>query len=243
MMDRSPFSETYEEARRRFDEAAVKAGATLRSYPVEVSSHHGLSIDVAILGREGDPTLLLTSGVHGVEGFMGSAIQLAFLDQLGQLGQLGQANPLPNIRVVLVHGINPFGFSQLRRTNEENVDLNRNFRTPFADYEGAPPGYASLDLFLNPKSAPGGIDLFRIKTVLQILCKGLSPLKNAIAGGQFEYPDGLFFGGKSPCRSTQLVQEHCDSWLASSQTILHLGVIPLGRRIAELLCLILLTHK
>ena len=32
------------------------------------------------------------------------------------------------VAVVLYHAVNPYGFSHLRRTNEDNVDVNRNFR-------------------------------------------------------------------------------------------------------------------
>ena len=41
------------------------------------------------------------------------------------------------LRVVLLHAINPWGFSWARRVTEDNVDLNRNFR----DFSRpAPPG-------------------------------------------------------------------------------------------------------
>ncbi|MCP4200482.1 MAG: DUF2817 domain-containing protein, partial [bacterium] len=30
-------------------------------------------------------------------------------------------------RVVIVHALNPYGFAHLRRADEDNVDLNRNF--------------------------------------------------------------------------------------------------------------------
>jgi predicted deacylase len=30
--------------------------------------------------------------------------------------------------MILIHALNPYGFAWLRRVNEDNVDLNRNFR-------------------------------------------------------------------------------------------------------------------
>ncbi len=66
--------------------------------------------------------LVVSSGVHGVEGFFGSAVQLAFLEKLPP-----DWRPPEGAAVVLIHALNPFGFAWQRRFNEENVDLNRNF--------------------------------------------------------------------------------------------------------------------
>ena len=58
------------------------------------------------------------------------------------------------LRCVLLHALNPYGFAWLRRVNEHNVDLNRNFLLPGEAYRGSPAGYAALDPLLNPKSPP-----------------------------------------------------------------------------------------
>ena len=62
------------------------------------------------------------SGVHGVEGHAGSAIQCKFLDAVGEK----KAHIPPGVSVVFVHILNPYGFKFQRRFNENNVDLNRN---------------------------------------------------------------------------------------------------------------------
>jgi hypothetical protein len=225
-MSGSYFSKTYSEARRHFKDATAMVGAEVNSYQVDAEPQDELAIDVAILGTESDPAVVISSGVHGVEGFFGSAVQLALLENLKK------AQTLRNIRYVLIHGVNPFGFSRLRRVNEGNVDLNRNFLARIDDFSGAPTGYARLDDFLNPKSLPSRLEPFKLKVIWNIWRKGLQALKEAVAGGQYEYPRGLFFGGKGPCKSTQLVQENCDSWIGSSQKILHIdfhsGLGPFG---------------
>jgi hypothetical protein len=214
-MSDSYFSTTYTEARHRFNEAATALGATVRSYKIDGESDEELAIDVAMLGGESDPAVVVSSGVHGVEGFFGSSVQLALLDNLKKAQTLG------NIRYVLIHSVNPFGFSRLRRVNEDNVDLNRNFLASADGFSGAPDGYASLDAFLNPESPPSRLEPFGLKAIWYISTRGLQALKEAVARGQYEYPLGLFFGGKGPCRSTRIVQENCDSWLASSQKVFH----------------------
>src|SRR6185503_8493082 len=130
--------------------------------------------------------LVHSSGLHGVEGFAGSAIQLQLLDNLPALA--------PDTALVLVHILTPYGMAWLRRVNENNVDLNRNFRGD-EPYSGAPPAYAKLNSFLNPASPPSA-DLYYAKAVFLILRYGMAALKQSVVGGQYEYPKGLFFGGK-----------------------------------------------
>ena len=118
------FSPSYEVARQRFCDAATVAGATVEQHRVDTGDAGAdLTIDVATMGG-GEPSwvVIVSSGVHGVEGFFGSAIQLAWLSR-----QAAGARPADDGAVVLVHAVNPYGFARLRRTNEDNVDLNRNY--------------------------------------------------------------------------------------------------------------------
>ncbi|NQT92399.1 MAG: DUF2817 domain-containing protein [Lentisphaerae bacterium] len=220
------FSTTYAEARRRFIDAAGAVDANVRSYGLDSASPDDLTIDVAVLGADNAPAFVVSSGVHGVEGFFGSAVQLALLERLNA------PNSRKDIRYVLIHGMNPFGFAHLRRVNEDNVDLNRNFLTNTDDYSGAPDGYARLNGFLNPRSPPSRFEPFKLKALWNVWRMGLQALKEAVAGGQYEYPRGLFFGGKGPCKSTQIVQDNCDSWLAASRRLVHIdfhtGLGPFG---------------
>ena len=212
------FSDTYAQARHRFLDAAQAVNATLSSHPVEALGEAPLAIDVAILGDPSAPALIVSSGIHGVEGFFGSAVQLALLQQLRT------APCSNNLRWVLIHALNPYGFAHLRRVNEDNVDLNRNFMIDPGGYTGAPVGYAGLDPFLNPPSAPSRLEPFRLKALGYIRRFGLQTLKSAIASGQYEYPRGLFFGGTAPCAGTRIVQAHCDAWAGAAQHCVHIDL-------------------
>jgi hypothetical protein len=121
----SHFSQGYREARDRFLRAAEARGARLQGRPIAARGARGeeLSVDTAYLGPDQPQRLLaISSGIHGVEGFAGSAIQHQLLaeqwDGLDLPGDTG---------LLLVHAVNPYGFAELRRVNENNVDLNRNF--------------------------------------------------------------------------------------------------------------------
>jgi hypothetical protein len=218
-MDLSSFSASYLEAKTRFREALIRAGGELRAYPIDLGTGEDLTIDVGLLGPAGSVSaVVVSSGCHGVEGFFGSATQLQWLKNVSD-----RTTGLDR-RVVLIHAINPFGFAHIRRFNEDNVDLNRNFLRNIADYQGSPAGYESLDGFLNPKSAPSLFEPFRIKSLWNIWRRGLPALKASIAGGQYEFPRGLFFGGKGPCRSTKIIQEHFDSWISPARDVVHIDL-------------------
>src|SRR5215831_12834065 len=119
------FSSDYRTARERFLRAAEQRRAALTAYAIEPRGARGeeLSVDVAYVGpRDPGVLLVVSSGLHGVEGFAGSAIQHQLLT--AQLDGLA----LPRAAgLLLVHALNPFGFATLRRVNESNVDLHRNF--------------------------------------------------------------------------------------------------------------------
>ena len=183
------FSDTYQEARRRFREVATATGAQISSLPLECRGPDGaaLTIDIGWIGSK-TPTRLLMhcGGIHGVEGFAGSAIQLRALDGLEPVGA--------DDAIVFVHILNPFGMAWLRRFNEHNVDLSRNWLEEGAAWTGAPRVYRLVSHFLNP-AVIRPWDLFYLKAILLILRYGFSPLRQAIAGGQYEDPQGLFYGG------------------------------------------------
>ena len=141
------YHRTYHEARSAFREAATKIGAQLEQHKV-LRGEDGdeLTIDVAIFNSPNPKwTVITSSGLHGVEGFFGSAVQIAFLQKL----VLDNAQPTEG-QFVFLHALNPFGFAQIRRANENNVDLNRNFLLDSQTYDGAPEGYVQLSKFLNP---------------------------------------------------------------------------------------------
>jgi hypothetical protein len=211
------FSETYLVARDRFCESAERLGARLHRYAV--GDGDDLTIDVAIMPDSGgDGRVVVSSGVHGVEGPFGSAVQLAWLDGVRDNGIA------EGVGVVLIHAVNPYGFAHDRRWNEDGVDLNRNFLDEDKEFSGAPAGYVKLDPLLNPQSAPSRWEPFRLKAAWSILRFGLPAIKEAVASGQYDYPQGLFFGGKELSVSARIFREHYASWVGDANRIVHLDL-------------------
>lgn len=211
------FSGDYVVARARFRRAAEALGARQESHPVgqRGPTGEGLSIDVAILGSaQPRRTVVVSSGLHGVEGFVGSAVQHALLrEDLGRPGRIP-----PDVRVVLLHALNPYGFAWIRRVNERNVDLNRNFLRPGERFAGTPEGYEGLDWLLNPRRGPRRLSAFLPKAALLIALKGLTSLKGAVAGGQYDFPLGLFYGGAEPQVTQRILEAELGRWIGSETT-------------------------
>ena len=211
------FSPDYSTARSRFRQMVEAAGGRLDVLPLEARGPAGenLGIDIGSFGAENPRRVLLhSSGLHGVEGFAGSAIQLQFLDSLPRAHA--------ETAFVIVHVLNPYGMAWLRRVNENNVDLNRNClgNDPYA---GAPPVYRDLNSFLNPEGPPTN-DLFALKAVCLMVRHGTPALKQAVVGGQYEYPKGLFFGGKGLQEGLQRYESFLAHRLASARQVLAIDV-------------------
>jgi len=197
------FSADYATARARFRASALRHDVAIEALPITARgpNHEDLNIDIAWLGaRNARRIILHITGVHGVEAYAGSATQLALLAVPPALPADGA--------LVLVHVLNPYGMAWLRRTNENNVDLNRNFLPDSASWTGAPPLYRRLDGLLNPASPPVR-DGFGLRLAVRSLRHGVHAMHQAIAHGQHRYPEGLFYGG---AELQQGPRQFCD-WL------------------------------
>ena len=189
------FSATYDEARSTFLDACRLPGAVVEHHVHPERGRDGevLATDVARLGLpETGRVFFSMSATHGVEGFCGSGAQISALAS-GRYDNLAD-----DLAVVLIHAINPYGFSWLRRVTHENVDLNRNHvdhTIPYPSNEG----YEALRHALCPKVWTAGsravsrsvLDTYRER-------HGKIALQGAISAGQHSHPEGLFFGGNEP---------------------------------------------
>ncbi|MEO3431108.1 M14 family metallopeptidase [Pelagibius sp. CAU 1746] len=223
------FSSDYPEARRRFAEAAERAGARLTSYghPERGPNGEELAADVAWLGPEDAGRVLVSlSGTHGVEGFCGSGVQVGWFDSgLAAEQDAGTA-------YMAVHAINPHGFAWLRRVTEDNVDLNRNF-VDFAASLPDNPGYDELAEALCPPTWDDAT-IAATRGVLRAYAEehGPSGLQAAVTNGQYVHADGIFFGGTAPTWSHLTLKRIFQRHLARAERVAvidyHTGLGPRG---------------
>ena len=217
------FSETYEDARERFRGCAEAKGGELHTLEIAARgpNDESLTIDIAWFGGKTPKRVMLhSSGLHGVEGFAGSAIQLERLDN--ETFEL-----LEDEAIIFVHVLNPYGMAWHRRVNESNVDLNRNFLPAGRPYQGASEGYHAMTGVLNPSSPPG-FDFFLLRAGAKILRYGYNTLKQAITEGQYVFDKGLFFGGhqleEGPRKYVQWLENHLSQVEAIFAIDVHTGL-------------------
>lgn len=164
----------------------------------------GLSQQVAIFRGNDEKYLVHLSGIHGVEGYAGSAAQAAILEYITSRKLYSEKTPsLPTI--ILIHASNPYGFKNNRRTNENNVDLNRNFLTSeqWDMVKARDPNYAhyvELDKLLNPTSMPSKFkilnDIYHLLTAAYHITKyDFTTIKRAMVSGNYHKLTGYGFGG------------------------------------------------
>ena len=223
------FASDYDEARSKFLDAAEAAGASLerRVNPAEGPGGIELTTDLAWLGPDDAGRVLVTlSGTHGAEGFCGSGVQVGWF-------RSGRAAALPADTALLqVHAVNPFGFAWLRRTTEDNIDVNRNF----VDF-GAPlpvnAGYEQYRALICPSDWSDEIEAETTKAIVGHMTS-LQPMamQGAITAGQYADPRGLFFGGHEPSWSRRTIESIVDRRLAQASRVAiidyHTGLGPYG---------------
>jgi len=223
------FSSSYQVAREKFIKAAQEVGASIESFQ---SPHMGplgeaLFTDVAIIGsKHATDYLVLASGTHGVEGFAGSGIQTGLLQE-------GIHNKLESHEgLIMIHAINPYGFAHLRRSNESNIDLNRNFidhTKPYPENKG----YEELADVILPKSLSTWAEIkLRISLLWYRLKHGKVAMKRAVSGDQFSHPTGIFFGGHHETWSNKTLKKIAKRYLSKAKRVIfidfHTGLGPFG---------------
>jgi hypothetical protein len=211
--EESAFSDTYAEARRKFLALATGRNAHLVSaiHPTERGAEgEDLAIDIAVFGdANAEKTLFLVSGTHGQEGFLGSALQIEFLRNI----------VIPDgLNIVALHALNPWGFSHLSRTDEANIDLNRNFTvgpSKLVDDEL----YPILFRAMCPDDwTEETIDWSAVRE--RILGEhGFKRMITVLAGGQIIEPTGLNFVGFGPSWSRSVVSEILPQIFANAQKV------------------------
>lgn len=198
------FPADYRAARAAFAAAAEAAGLgiTTRVHPsAKGPDGKPLFLDTVTIGPcDATKALLLISGTHGVEGYFGSGVET------GLLGEGIAARVPPGVKLVMLHALNPFGFSWNRRVNEDNTDVNRNFvdhaHPPVnADYAALADAIAPTDI------SPAAMKAANAKLRGYAKTHGDFALQSALSSGQYAFPGGLYYGGARPSWSALMLED------------------------------------
>ncbi|HDD61888.1 MAG TPA: DUF2817 domain-containing protein [Chloroflexi bacterium] len=222
------FPTSYQESRIYFRAQLEKVkkvwpSATLDKYLI--SDGEDLTIDwiTAQPIRQNKKLILITTGLHGVEGFVGAAMLDLFIKEYISLLD-------PQVTgIQLVHGINPWGMANTRRVNKNNVDLNRNFmerQEVFLDEFN--PEYKNLDGTLNPVHPLKALwieEIGFLKNVIVNLSRyGVRSMRGAVMLGQQSNPAGLYFSGREFQPETIFLKKLIIQGLSSYGSVLHIDM-------------------
>ncbi|WP_277967375.1 DUF2817 domain-containing protein [Pantoea trifolii] len=201
----------YPTQRARFLAAVQRQNGALTSYAHPLPGPQGeeLFTDVAVIGDANASRLMLViSGTHGVEGYYGSDCQIAWLDTFN-------LTALPaDTAIVMLHLLNPWGAAHLRRVNEDNIDLNRNF-IDFSRSAPANPDYAAWHGIYHGDRASA--DKLLAETLNSA---GWLAVKRVVEAGQYGAADGFFYGGQQPSWSYRMLETIIAHHLSQAKTII-----------------------
>lgn len=181
--------------------------------------------------------IVMTSGIHGTEGFVSSALQHLFVKEMLD-DVLAQGN-----HVLLIHGINAYGFRHSSRFTKSRVDLNRNWfvddNFPGKNFDIAL--YKKFDSMLNPRKRAtyGKLDFatYITTSILPWMRSALNGnLTRAAGEGQYHVADGISYGGQDYEPNyhivKQVLQQYIPQYTHMLMLDLHTG---LGKRQLQLL--------
>jgi hypothetical protein len=214
------YSESWHEATQKFRNKAAKIGAVKWC----VANNHNFDIPYILIGN-GPHKVVINSGVHGIEGYFGSAAQLLFLDRFAS-----RISPelLKNYTFVLIHVINGWGMQNRMREvmdkkNGGLVDLNRNFGVDFSVIDKLPqnPGYElAHDLLLSEPDA-----IIKKNKIKEFRQRHLDDgVWSAISNGQYKHPYGLFYGGCEQMTENKMALSIYDEVMKDAKSLLSIGL-------------------
>lgn len=196
----SGFSDTYAIARKKFIKAAGNANAKIASFkhPEKGPDGEDLFIDFAVIGPDdAENALVLVSGTHGVEAFCGAGIQMNIISNPDELSKYRDT------KLVFIHGHNPYGWAWLRRTNHNNVDINRSY-VDFSKKFTSNEAYKEVQSLM----LPDVFDAAATKAIDDwIEENGQARFFAAALQGQRIDPEGIFYGGLEHAWATKTVMK------------------------------------
>jgi hypothetical protein len=233
-LDLDYFPLNYNQSRQRFVAQAQGLGE-FGSWRIPSQSDTDLFTDHVYLPatKVSKRLMIVLSGIHGLEGYTGAAIQRMLLD--GFIPKLDRTDT----GLLIVHAMNPYGFKNHRRCTENEVNLNRNCSTSPALYQKRNPESLRMSQRFIPKTEVTTIESFMLSRMhrqgdkIQFDDVTLDQFVKAVGQGQWESPEGLEYGGSKPEPQVQALIERLRPLCAQYQDLvlfdLHTGLGDRGR--------------
>lgn len=214
----------YDEVRAHLQELTADLGVEISSHPIDETD--GLYIDSFYLSAAQAQTnlIVLTTGVHGMEGYIGATMLDVFFREIYPTLDTADTG------VLVVANVNPYGMKYFRRYNENNVDLNRNFILDWDTFDlSSNKEYPKVDTFLGPTGKIGNGLWHEVGFYLSLgktaITDGADTISDALLTGQYEYPQGVYYGGRGDEASTVYLKDVFSRCLDSDyENIVHIDL-------------------
>ena len=223
------FFDEYDEVRAHFLDtvkAFEDAGVEYELDSYEIDYEDGLYIDSLYIPSKEEQTnlVVLTTGVHGMEGYIGSVMLDVFWQEVYPDLDKNDTG------ILVIANVNPYGMKYHRRYNENNVDLNRNFIIDWNDWDmSVNKEYPKVESLLSPKKSMKNAFWHEVgfygSLVKNVVSEGANTISDALLGGQYEYPQGVYFGGLGDQESTTYLKGVFEKTLQGAyENIVHIDV-------------------
>ena len=223
------FYTQYDEVRAHLDDkvnALSSCGIAVEKSSYAIDEADGLYIDKILLpaSNESKNLIILTTGVHGIEGYIGAVMLDVFFEEIYPTLNT------ENTGVLIVANVNPYGMKYMRRYNENNVDLNRNFIENWDDFDrSSNKDYPKVVSFLQPEGKMGNAFFhevgFYLSLAKEAVLTGADTISDALLTGQYEYPEGVYYGGNGDEKSTAYLKGVFAECLDGSyENIIHIDI-------------------
>ena len=174
--------------------------------------------------EENTNLIVLTTGVHGIEGYIGSVMLDVFFEDIYPTIDTNDTG------ILIIANVNPYGMKYMRRYNENNVDLNRNFIEDWDNFDRTcNKEYPKVKDFLQPTGKMGNAFWhetgFYLSLAKEAVFTGADTISDALLTGQYEYPEGVYYGGNGDEKSTTYLKGVFNDCLESEYSnIIHVDI-------------------
>ena len=204
------FLNSYEDVRANVQKRITtlkKDGVKVKYTEYAIDESDNLYIDNFYIPalKEQKNLIVLTTGVHGMEGYIGSVMLDVFFEEI--YDGLNK----DDTGVLVVANVNPYGMKYMRRYNENNVDLNRNFIMDWERFDlSSNKDYPKVQSFLEPVGKIGNAFWhevgFYLNLAKEAIFTGADVISDALLTGQYESPQGVYYGGTGDEASTKYLK-------------------------------------
>ena len=204
------FLNSYEDVRANLQKRIAtlkKDGVKVKYTEYAIDESDNLYIDNFYIPalKEQKNLIVLTTGVHGMEGYIGSVMLDVFFEEIYD------GLDKDDTGVLVVANVNPYGMKYMRRYNENNVDLNRNFIMDWERFDlSSNKDYPKVQSFLEPVGKIGNAFWhevgFYLSLAKEAIFTGADVISDALLTGQYESPQGVYYGGTGDEASTKYLK-------------------------------------